>query len=342
MGGVGGTAGTAGTATAGTGGTGTGGVPGGVPGTSCHGSGTGLDDCGPDGESCCTRPLVVGGAFYRNYDSVQFKDKSYPATVSDFRLDKYEITVGRFRNFISAWDAGWRPVVGAGKHAHLNDGNGLANSAPGLGYESGWRPQWSSRLPTTRDEWDSQLGGTIGQRTCPWSEDDSYDGRHPVECVDWYEAYAFCIWDGGFLPSGTEWDYAAAGGNDQRVYPWSSPPTSTDIDCSKAVYFPALDPCGGSAALVGSDSPAGDGRWGQSDLAGNVSELVLDGYSKLYGNCIDCAYTMPDDVYPSPTAVVRGFGDYFSDSYGLMISARRGIAPDKRQPGLGARCAYSP
>jgi formylglycine-generating enzyme required for sulfatase activity len=27
----------------------------------------------------------------------------------------------------------------------------------------------------------------------------------PINCVNWWESYAFCIWDGGFLPSEAEW-----------------------------------------------------------------------------------------------------------------------------------------
>lgn len=42
---------------------------------------------------------------------------------------KYLITVGRFRQFVNAWFAGWRPAAGSGKHSHLNGGEGLANSA---------------------------------------------------------------------------------------------------------------------------------------------------------------------------------------------------------------------
>src|SRR5262249_1944612 len=53
--------------------------------------------CGADGaQSCCASALVPGGMFLRGYDGVTYADGTNPATVSDFRLDTYEITVGRF------------------------------------------------------------------------------------------------------------------------------------------------------------------------------------------------------------------------------------------------------
>lgn len=46
---------------------------------------------------------------------------SYPATISDFRLDRCEITVGRFRKFVEGYP-GYRPMANAGMHpfGHLN------------------------------------------------------------------------------------------------------------------------------------------------------------------------------------------------------------------------------
>src|SRR4051794_661786 len=47
--------------------------------------------CG--GEDCCASSLVTGGTFNRD------NDPAFPATVSDFKLDVFEVTVGRFRSF---------------------------------------------------------------------------------------------------------------------------------------------------------------------------------------------------------------------------------------------------
>lgn len=169
-------------------------------GASCVGL---ANHCGLDeNESCCTSLLVPGGSFYRSSDA------SRPATVSDFRLDKYEATAERFNNFGRAWDAGWRPSAGAGKHTHLNAGSGVSNSAE-PGFEGGWDATWDQNVSVT---------GTLGIDT------------YPVHGINWFEAYAFCIWDGGFLPTEAEWNYAAAGGAEQRYYPWSVPPSSMIID----------------------------------------------------------------------------------------------------------------
>ena len=127
---------------------------------SCSSTGAGLSTCGPDSaENCCVSPLVSGGPFYRSYDGVTagYTSMAYPATVSDFRLDKYEVTVGRFRQFVAAVAAGWRPTAGAGKHRHLNGGSGLANSGSAGGFEPGWDAAWTVSLPTTPAAWTTAL-----------------------------------------------------------------------------------------------------------------------------------------------------------------------------------------
>jgi len=48
------------------------------------------------------------------------------------------------------------------------------------------------------------------------------------------QSHAFCIWDGGFLAGEAEWNYAAAGGSEQRSYPWGS--TVPGANAKLAVY----------------------------------------------------------------------------------------------------------
>ena len=223
-------------------------------------------NCGA-GESCCASPTVTGGMF--NGDN----NASYPATVSSFRLDKYEVTVGRFRNFVAAVVGGWKPASGSGKHTHLNSGAGLANT--GGGFEPGWDAiNWntSTNLPTDKATWDGYLSCDAPYQT--WTPSSGGNEVKPINCVNWYQSAAFCIWDGGFLPSEAEWNYAAAGGNEQRQYPWSLPASSTTIDCSYANYYGAAGFCvappDGSTSVVGSVSPKGNGLYGHADLGGNV------------------------------------------------------------------------
>jgi formylglycine-generating enzyme required for sulfatase activity len=60
---------------------------------------------GSGSESCCTSLEVTpNGPYYRTYANSGSgpSGEADPATVSAFRLDKYLVTVGRFRQFVNA------------------------------------------------------------------------------------------------------------------------------------------------------------------------------------------------------------------------------------------------
>lgn len=267
---------------------------------------------------------VTGGPFYRSNDSIM-STTAYPATVSNFVLDKHEVTVGRFRGFVKALVGGWKPMTGGGKHAHLADGSGLA--ATNGGFEAGWMAAWNQHLHSTEANWAESLacGGVA-----TWKANSGNDSK-ALNCINWYQAYAYCIWDGGFLPSDAEWNYAAAGGSQQRYYPWSTPSDSTAITAAHAVYLGAQQ-----VSDVGSKSPLGDGRWLQSDLSGNLWEWTLDLHDPYSNECVDCA-----NVTAGAARVIRGGGIYSSATE--LISSHRGSSdPTDQLPYLGFRCARSP
>jgi cysteine-rich repeat protein len=315
--GTGGLTSTGGNASGGTTGTGggTGGsnlTPAGTPGQSCSSL---PPNCGPYGtESCCASYLVPGGTFYRSYDGVDFTDKSFPATINDYALDRYEVTVGRFRAFVNAGKGTQANPPAAGDGAHP------------LIVGSGWDSTWNSSLVANTAALTTALKCDPGNST--WTNVPGAGENRPMNCLYWYEAFAFCAWDGGRLPTEAELNYAASGGSEQRYYPWSNPPTSTVIDGTYAVYSDS----GTNARDVGSKSPKGDGKWGHADLGGNVWEKVLDWFESPYSRniCTNCT-----DLSAATYRAARGGG--FLD---LPRSADRGIdEPMYRNYDVGFRCA---
>jgi formylglycine-generating enzyme len=318
-------------------------------GASCQTSGPGLTNCGASSESCCTSLPVTGGTYYRTYDEpIDFDPDggptlaadggptgfADPAMVGGFRMDKYLVTVGRFRQFVSAWNggAGYTPPAGSGKHTHLNGGNGL--NATGGGYEPGWVTTDDVNIAPTN----TNLACSAPYAT--WTTAAGTSEMLPINCVNWYEAYAFCIWDGGFLPSEAEWEYAAAGGSQQREYPWGSPDPGTSNQY--AIYDCEYPNGSGSCTDVASVAPVGTatlgaGLWGQLDLAGEVFEWNLDWYNTYVDPCIDCVNTTA-----ASSRVLRG--GYFFDRYAsLLLPPNRSTdAPANRGYDYGFRCSRIP
>jgi sulfatase modifying factor 1 len=305
---------------------------------SCVAGGAGMTGCGASSESCCTSLAVSGGMYDRTYVNSGSgpTGEADPATVTSFRLDKYEVTVGRFRQFVSAWNggAGYVPPAGSGKHTHLNVGQGLASSGSAGAYEPGWVATDDGNVAPT----DANLAcaqPSAGYAT--WTTLPGSNESLPINCVSWWDAYAFCIWDGGFLPSEAEWEYAAAGGSQQLEYPWGGmPPVSSNQYAIYGCNYPSPGTCTGVAniAPVGT-ATLGAGLWGQFDLAGNVWEWNLDWFA-TYVPSIDGAY-----LTTATTRVLRG-GVFYGVASTLLPPSRDDKAPGNRVYFIGLRCARTP
>jgi formylglycine-generating enzyme len=277
------------------------------PPPSCVGLG---NTCGGSSNtSCCASSILPKGTYNRS------NDPSYPATVSRFRLDNYEVTVGRFRKFVAAYSQNMIPG-GAGKN-------------PNNPADPGWSTTWNELLPANATE----LKDSLASANPTWTTAAGANENLPINHVSWYLANAFCTWDGGRLPTEAEWNYAAAGGSEQRLYPWGAQAPSALYAVYNCNYGASCDiaPVGWSSNITA--------RWGQADLAGNVSEWTLDGSKQPYadgGDCIDCANLTDVDF--------RNFrgGTYNGAATDLLNASRQGYTPTESRDERGFRCARAP
>ena len=273
-------------------------------------------NCGPqNNEDCCATILVTGTQGAQTFN--RGNEAGAPATVPDFRLDKFEVTVGRFRKFVAAYQ----------QNANTNDAGAHAGIAA-----SGWQsPAFNNAMPANGAGFDTALVAP----SCPvagvaipvWSAAPAANEQKPINCVNWFEAFAFCIYDGGYLPTELEWNYAAAGGADQRFYAWGNTPIPNNTTHSI---------CGDIAlANVGSKSPTGDAKFGHADILGNHAEWTLDFFAPYANPCNNCAQLT------GAQRVRRGgdLTDACNDPDNVSTWGRRFEPPANRRADTGVRCA---
>ena len=229
------------------------------------------------GRSCCESIRMKGGLLHLGTDCSETcdPDSRCPAyaeetpetdvTITPYALDTFPVTVGRFRKFVAAYTG-----------APISDGAGADTSAlPLVNTLSGWHSMYNKHLLPDADALRASLKCEEQQRpgAAMWTDTPGPNENKPINCVDWFHAFAFCIWDGGWLPIEATWEYAAAGGDEDRLYPWGQPPPDASrVPNSCLGGTPA--PCDATMLPDVGSFPAGGGKWGHLDLTGYLGQWV--------------------------------------------------------------------
>ncbi len=111
----------------------------------------------------------------------------------------------------------------------------------------------------------------------------------PAVGVTWQDAVDYCTWAGGRLPTGLEWEKAARGSTDHRIFPWGDEPPRRGLANYGTWKATGLEP-GTTSRITGEPRPdSTDGYWyaapvdampdgaspyGVLNMAGNVSEYI--------------------------------------------------------------------
>jgi formylglycine-generating enzyme required for sulfatase activity len=177
---------------------------------------------------------------------------------------------------------------------------------------------WQGLPAAERARWSEGCNGARADRA-----------DHPVNCVDWFQAEAFCAFAGKRLPTEEEWEWAARGGSAGKTYPWGEAPPA-DRACWSG------EGSAGGARRTGTcpvaSHPSGASAAGIHDLAGDVWEWTATR---------DVVFADSRGRGGSPARIARG-GGWGEDRADLLTAARRAKdLPGDRAADLGFRCVRS-
>ena len=217
----------------------------------------------------------------------------------------------------------WKPIPGGTFMMGCSPGDGACGSNENPAHSVTLSPFEMLETEVTEGQYEAVTGE---DPSCDWGTDGGPDS--PVECIDWYEAKAFCEAVGGRLCTEAEWEYAARGGTTTKYYCGDSASCLNDI----AWY---LDNSGSHKHDVKGKAP---NAYGLYDMLGNVYEWTADWYSNSYYSVSPA--NNPQGPNSGSYRVLRG-GCFYSAYDYLRVSYRSYDSPSAGYGTLGLRCCRS-
>jgi sulfatase modifying factor 1 len=186
----------------------------------------------------------------------------------------------------------------------------------------------------------------LAQDGITWQPESGY-AEHSATRMNWIGAQAYCAWAGGRLPTEAEWEKAARGGLEGRLYPWGDEPPTCRLGASNGAWIGPF--CGRmDIPPVGSYAPNGYGLY---DMTGSLSEWTADwadwapagdnaSYPSYYANS---PYRNPLGPRNPPSGnilAMRSSNAPSGDLDWVRIASRGAGNPDSHKGGI--RCVRSP
>jgi sulfatase modifying factor 1 len=277
-----------------------------------------------------------GGPFLMGTDSLEAfpADGEWPVrevTLDAFYMDVYPVTNLQFREFARA--TGYRTEA----------------------ERFGWSFVFRGHIPRERSEelvedtvagadWWCKVNGADWQH--PEGPGSRIENRadYPAVHITWNDAAKYCKWAGKRLPTEAEWEYAARGGLEQKLYPWGDELTPGGRHLCNIWQgdFPDLDLAEdgySGVAPAGAFPPNGYGLY---SITGNTWEWCGDWFHPDSGADPRGKKTRSNPVGPAEgvARVIRGGSYLCHRSYcnRYRVAARTSNTPDSSTTNMGFRC----